>query len=347
MKKHIGVVTIIDVDNYGNRLQNYALCRILEKFGNDVNTAVFLSPVQKKIFIRMYLRFLLMSKRRKEANRNKMFYEFGKETIKYCFINNKKKFDFYICGSDQIWHPGWYGDDLMYANFATNNKRISYAASFGVNEIPDDKKDFVSRSLKEMKCISVREEAGAKIVKELTGRDAEVLVDPTFLLNKSEWQKISKKPEYNTDKKYILTYFLGEMSKESITYIEKLSKDSGYEIINLESKHKNNFWYTTGPAEFIWLIENCELMCTDSFHGSVFSIIMEVPFLVFERKDNLGSMYSRIDTLLKKLNLIDRKFKYQNIEKAFDKNYDHIPSILNKEKKLSILYLKNALLEED
>jgi len=152
-----------------------------------------------------------------------------------------------------------------------------------------------------MKAISMREKAGADLVKKLIGRDIPVVVDPTILLSKEEWQKIEMVPEWYKGEKYILTYFLGNPSP----VIEKIAKKNNWKIYNLMDK-SNLDLYASRVEEFVYLIEHAELVATDSFHACVFSILMNTPFLVVNRKEKgMADMTSRIDTLLE-------LFGYQN-----------------------------------
>lgn len=340
----VGIVTITTLDNYGNRLQNHATKYILNHLLCDSRNITELSRFNLKVLLKGFLYPILNGKKKLEAKRILSFLRFTKNHIGQCYLNKKAviKYNYIICGSDQVWNPAIF-KPFYFAAFAPPEKRIAYAASFGVSEIPEHKKEIYTRYLNEMKAISVREEAGAKIVKELTGRDVPVLVDPTLMLDKEDWQKVSKKPKYKIDDKYILTYFLGEVSDKRNNYIENIAKKNGLQIIRLEGHLPNKYWYGTGPAEFIWLIEHCSLMCTDSFHGSVFSVLMDVPFIVFEREDELKSMSSRIDTLLSTLKLEDRRFDNQNGEEIFKKEYAHIPEILKTEGDKAIHFLKNAM----
>lgn len=341
--KNIGIVTITDMNNYGNRLQNYAINNELLRIGmNPKNYVHCKSDTKLKMFV-----YTAMHKGVNAAKRYIIFNHFDKN-VKNNYVykqemKKESKYNYFICGSDQIWNPEYAGKPFYFAVFAPPEKRIAYAASFGVSEIPEHKKEIYTKYLNEMKAISVREEDGAKIVKELTGRDATVLVDPTLMLDKEEWLKIAKKPKFDVSKKYVLTYFLGEVSGRRKEYIDYVCKQNNLELINLDAKNPNTFWYKTGPAEFLWLIDNASVMLTDSFHGSVFSVLMDTPFLVFDREDNIGEMSSRIDTLLNTLKLQDRRFNNQSGEEIFKKEYAHIPDILKTEREKAIHFLKNAM----
>ena len=344
--KRIGIVTLYGFINYGNRLQNYALNKVLVSNNYSVRN---LCDTNRFDVIKKHIKILLLpvlsGQRKNNIRRLARFMEFQKNMKSECYSDEKNydDYDFFITGSDQVWHPQWAAGDFYFLSFVRPEKRISYSASFGVSIISDDKKDEFRKHLSEMKTISVREESGAEIVKALTGRDVPVLVDPTLLLDKNEWKKISQKPKIEIKGKYILTYFLGEVSEERNAYIQQIADNNNLEIIRLEQYCRTEAWYKTGPAEFLWLIEHCFLMCTDSFHGSVFSILMEVPFLVFDRKDEFGDMSSRIDTLLTKFHLESHKFNNQSETTAFQKNYEHVHEILLVERKKALDYLNKAL----
>ena len=212
-------------------------------------------------------------------------------------------------GSDQVWNPKFDRlSDVDLLSFATPEQRISFSASFGISELPENSKEKAKRELEKFKAISVREDRGKEIVEELTERkDVQVLVDPTMLLTSEEWDKVAKKPEQLKTDKYILNYFLGEISEKRKKEIERIAKENNCEIINILDK--NSPFYQTGPSEFLYLEKNAFLICTDSFHSSVFAILYNRPFVVFDREDSNVKMNSRLDTLLKKFKLENRWYK--------------------------------------
>lgn len=196
--------------------------------------------------------------------------------------------------------------------------------------------------LKNLKNISVREEKGAEIVKNLTSQKAEVCVDPTLLLSANEWDEIIKKPEKMPKGKYIFTYFLGKYSKKRKKYIYDFAKENNLEVVNLGRLQYLKYYYID-PSEFLYLLKNSEIVLTDSFHGSVFSIIYKKPFYIFEREENIKSMNSRIETLLNKFDLKERKIKNYSNKISLDCDYSKIDDILEKEKNKSMEFLKNSL----
>lgn len=312
--KKIGIVTINDI-NYGNRLQAYATQEIFKKIGcmpeNLFNGDKPYSGKRKKLI--HLLKCITFDKNEIQMSKRINNYKLFNKNIKFSrfdIINDNKKdisdyYDFFFVGSDQVWNPIWMGQDIDFLCFTQKEKRNSISASFGVEQIPDNQIQRYKKLLNEFDNISVREEAGARIVKKLTGKDAMVLVDPTLLLTQEEWRKVSSKPyKIQKKKKYILTYFLSPMCEEAKKRLDEIRGEREvYELLNLE----DNIVGTAGPAEFIWLFDNADLILTDSFHACIFSFIFDKPFIVFDRNWDNENMNSRLETLLSKFSL-ERKY---------------------------------------
>ena len=348
--KKIGIVTIIGNNNYGNRLQNYAVQEVLKEINCKPITLKndYYTNQSDKYYLRL-LKHMFERKYSKDKKRKECFEKFnnyidfskGKITAK----GDKENCDYYVVGSDQVWNP-FQGrmKEVDLLSMIDQNKRIAFSASFSVNDIPDDKKEFLSNELRKFKAISVREGQGKKIIDDLNiDKNVEVLLDPTFLLDKEKWHKVSKKPDCEVPKKYILNYFLGELSENRKKEIERIAELNNCKIINILDK--NDKFYSTGPSEFLYLEENAFLICTDSFHSSVFAIIFDKPFIIFDRQQkNVEKMNSRIDTLIDKLELKNRKYNEKEITKEnLEHNYINAYEIIGQEKKKSINFLKSAL----
>lgn len=358
----IGIVTINAGTNYGNRLQNYAVQQILKNMGFDVQTVFYKTKFINKIkmVVKIALgRGSLDSLRRR---RMKKFELFNKRNIKMVFAEKdtlnqlNDGFDCVICGSDQIWNFNFSftvdNAELFFAKFVSPEKRIAFSASIGSENIPKNYARIFAEGINGFREISVREERGRDIIKELTGRDVSVTMDPTMILNKSEWRKIEKKPRFlKKDESYILTYFLGERDEQVVAYTEEVASANGLKVIDLYTefydtqKVRDKFWFTADPSEFIWLISNCELVMTDSFHGCIFSMIMDKPFRCFKRQDSAEDMSSRMDTLFKKFNVSDWCIGdiNEDVEHVFYKDYSDFESTLKKEQDFAYDYLKGAL----
>lgn len=355
--KKVGIVTIVDGYNYGNRLQNYATQEIIKKMGfipitiknkprfnNRFNSITRI----KKIFGQIYEDLF---KDKENTQRKKRFFEFNlninfTSSTKTIYDKNlNKEFSYFIAGSDQIWKPSYERlSEMDLLSFSSPNKRISLSASFGIEKFPENylKLDIVKEELKKFKAISVREDKGKEIIESLIGKkDVFVLVDPTMLLTSDEWDKVSKKPTMLKTKKYILNYFLGNISYERMKEIERVAMENNCEIINILDK--SSPFYECGPSEFLYLEKHAFLICTDSFHSCVFSIIYNRPFINFSREDNRVNMNSRLDTLLSKFNLEDRRFNGKITKELLNHDYTEAYKILENERKKFEDFLKKSL----
>ena len=345
--KKAGIVTLFGEYNFGNRLQNYAVQEVLKRYGLEVETLKYIGlnddvPVIKN------------EKDKKRLENFKKFNElikFSKEILyKECEVAEEieENYDFIIIGSDQIWNFTFdkiFSDKAVGA-FAPKHKRISFSASFGVNYIPQEESEIYEifqKNLPEMKAISVREHAGKEIIEKITGRkDVEVLIDPTMMLEKREWEKVMKKPENLKTDKFIVKSFLGNTSEKIWEELKRIARENECEIIDISDKQSP--YYDVGPAEFLYLEKNAKLVATDSFHSCVFSILFSTPFVVFERKDNeLESMHSRIETLLNKFKMENRIFKEEITKEILDRDYSKAYKILEKERKKVEAFLEKAL----
>ena len=347
--KKIGIITIYDEDNYGNRLQNYAVQQVLKSMNFDVETIKNTNLVDG-------VNFYERQKKNQNKDRLARFLEFNNEYMtntEEIILHNEiddmfhEKYDYFVIGSDQIWNYKFRDkfSDFSFASFAPEEKRISFSASFGIGEVP---KEVHKRydGLNVMKAISVREFAGADIVKEITGREeAVVLLDPTMMLSHNDWDVVAKRPKQLNSDKYILKYFLGNVSEEKEEEIQRFAKENGCDVIDILDKDS---FYATGPSEFVYLIKNAFLVLTDSFHSCVFSIIYDRPFLIFERdEEGMRDMNSRIDTLLTRFNLSGKRFNGKIANENLETDYSNVAEILKAEQKNTIEFLKTALEVEE
>ncbi|MDA3733168.1 polysaccharide pyruvyl transferase family protein [Niameybacter massiliensis] len=376
--KKAAIITLNGYNNYGNRLQNYALQEVINRLGYTTDTIIngthviknhektklgykikefIKKPVSKKIYLVNHMLYLLVNKREiTEMNsiRVSIFKDFTNKYISetsYSIDDNNlpenqiNSYDFFVTGSDQVWNPfDAAAGNVTFLDFAPIEKRIAYAPSFGVSTIPEVYIDHYKTWLSKMNKISVREEQGARIIRDLTGREVQVVLDPTMLLTKDDWLAIAQKAPNKPKEDYILTYFLGEVSKDLKRMIDEISKEKHLKIVNLANLRDKEH-YATGPSEFIDYINSAKLFMTDSFHGCVFSLLLETPLVICERngQKQVESMNSRIDTFVNKFNLEDRKLDKIVKEKIFDNNYKEAKLLLEVERKKSLEYLSEAV----
>lgn len=343
--KKAGILTLFGEYNFGNRLQNYAVQEVLKKYNLEVETIKYLLKDSQNPIINNEI----------EENRLQKFKEFNKnikfaEDILYmdCPTPNNfaEEYDYIVLGSDQIWNYSFKSfSDKAFGSFAPKYKKIALAASFGVDYVPE--KDSIlyntcKKYLEDIKAISVREEAGKNIIKELTGReDVEVLIDPTMMILTEKWESIANKPEKLKSDKFIIKSFLGTVSEEIELELDRVAKENNCDIIDISDK--NSPFFNVGPAEFLYLEKNAFLVATDSFHSCVFSILFNTPFVIFKRQDKVKSMYSRIETLMKKFEMEYRIFDGKITEKVFKSDYSKIEKTLNEEREKADKFLKEAL----
>lgn len=361
----IGIVTLNGYFNYGNRLQNYALQEVLKSINCEkVNTLVYNNDnskvklkfsdiksksILKKIMIYYYINLKEYLNRKTYRNRTEFFINFTKKYInevdfQKCDIQEIESYDYIVAGSDQIWNPHYSKlNSFYFMNFVPRHKRVTYAASFGVSEIPDNLYENYQKHIAEIERLSVREESGQKLIQQLTGKSAKVHLDPTLLLTKAQWNEIAMPSKTKPTNPYVLTYFLGEKPDNIQNEILKFATENNCEIVDLGSI-KDKKAYEAGPSEFIDYIKNCKIMFTDSFHGTVFSIIFEKPFIVYDRI-GINNMFTRISTLLSKLGL-EKRMKVNNDlnEDLLIVDYERCNCIIQNERENSLRYLKDSLI---
>ena len=375
--KKIGIITITDYVNYGNRLQNYASQEVLKSLGFDVETIVNVPKVEIEGGVEFTITriknalklspIVLIDKAIMKAKdklshgkytacqkaKDKSFRVFTKQYINETdFVvseNNIPKdlgeqYDYFAVGSDQIWNPTLRkGSAFDFIQFASQNKRIAFSPSFGVSSIPEKYTDIYKKWISEMAFLSVREQAGADIIKKLTGRESEVLIDPTLMLTKEQWLQIAHPAEKKPKGKYLLTYFIGVVSAKRKKWLKDFATKHQLEIVQMASLEDVER-YDANPGEFIDYIGSAEIVCTDSFHAVIFSTLMQTPFVVFDREGRSAPMSSRIDTLLSKLKFEDRKFSsISTSENIFKIDFSHIPKIVELEQQKMLNYLNRAL----
>ena len=365
-KKKILLVTLQGYFNYGNRLQNYALQEILKDLGYEVHT--LMAEKQLKTFSadkwKFYIKHILTSLGVRhflisysDTLRRKRLFNFTKRNIDNLeFMDNEavweKTWDEYDCavtGSDQVWH-NWHTIDkeleFYYLEFVEKEKRVSYAPSFGFEKFPEEDVERHKKGLLGIPALSCREKEGCDLIRELTGREAEQLLDPTLVLPKEKWEVFEEKPDLPVEEgKYIFVYFLGFITEEYQKEIDRLSEKHGVPVINasdmLNPKH-----YSITPNEFVWLIDHAASVCTDSFHGTVFSLLFEKNAVIFERsQEGADHMFGRISDLVKAMDMEHILYRNGNLNGAdrkcsmTDKNREY----LNSERDKAYQFLKNSI----
>lgn len=367
----VGILTYHNTINYGAALQTYASQRILNQLGADCEIIDYVnshransysipklvsSEISKghlKTAVRMLLGWYLVDSRKKKFN---LFIEKKlKKSSPYRsraeIVANPPVYDRYIVGSDQVWNYEHNGLDTTYfLDFVKDKtKTASYSSSFGLESIALDKQTIYKEGLSAIKWLAVREDAGQKIVNNLTGRESRLVLDPVFLLDIKAWKELSDK-KIPCRKKYILVYTTKGLDFKN--FIESTKYDLSPYIIAKISRSTSiadfispsvAIKYAVTPEEFLSLIENASLVLTSSFHCTALSIIFQKQFISF-LSDNKGKN-TRIESILNQLGLSDRIYSSELRPAEINRpiNYVQVNKRINILKESSIDYLKQVL----
>ena len=360
--KKVGIITSNTsfANNYGAVLQCYALCQQLKKWNFDphvinysyVNQGVAITTTfetdrsllsklsyiaSKDVSMIQKIQYRLMRKNRETMKLH--FIEFCNKNIPFhsrvsvTFAQLEKDppdFDYFITGSDQVWNPVIHGnknDKGCFLQFVPSTaKRISYAPSFGIANYPEELYTTLKEYLLTFDAVSVREREGQEIIQKACGLDAPIVLDPTLMADPDVYSDISacsaKLPE-----KYILCYRFGKMpyATRLIKRASKVLKLPVVELpLSIESYGKGSkLCYDIDPSQFIGAIKSAELVLTDSFHCTIFSIISNTPFYTFLRQidGEKNNMNGRMKGLLEMLHLEKRLITPKSAE-LFDFDLD-------------------------
>ena len=357
-----GIITFHRARNYGSALQAYALNRYLNLGENQADTIDFHTSAQDemyKVFKKMrspkdvLYNLLSLVKYRQLKLKIKRFEDFVSQDISLSteefngeagLTGLNDKYDLFICGSDQIWNPICKDFSKAYLLDFVNDKSkcVSYAASIGMTDIPDEFQKTFSELLKDYKAISVRESRAGEVLGNLLNREVDVVPDPVILFDKAEWLDVAREPEIKG--KYILCYFIGDVPGMR-EFARKMSKKSHLPIVVINKNIRDLFYfnkkyYSAGPREFVSLINNAEYICTDSFHAVMFSLIFQKNFWVFANRKNNNSS-TRIENILSIVGLQERMLfgSADNVAYNTEIDFSGIDSIVSDLREFAKKYL--------
>lgn len=365
----IGIITIHNSPNYGASLQSFALWKYLSNQGYkceiiDLYRSDFYGFIESKKYKQYYkkqrkLKDIIKLALEKILHRklSKQYYSRSMQ-IKFEDFNNQIKmsapyrcvdelyknppiYDIYITGSDQVWNPTQpYCVEPYFLTFVPQGcKRISYASSIGITDIPDDLKSEYKKWLSSYDAISVRENQAKKLLESFTDLHIDLTPDPTVILDADYWKSLATKPQISEP--YILLFTLYH-SLELKNFVSKIEKESNCKVLLLSQHYPKDIYKSfihitdAGPKDFLGYIANAEMIFTDSFHCTIFSIILGAKnFYSYIHSSNKRG--SRITYLLQTFKLDDHLL---NTEKNISYkdlcsrkiNYDEITKILEKEK---------------
>ena len=373
--KTIGIITIHKINNYGSVFQAYALQQVCENLGyraeiidynfpnvqhSDNKYAVVedMLPTEPKWIKLLFAKDLLQQHKgiaqfvAKYQHLSQQMYH-SPEELRVA----PPHYDVYITGSDQLWSPRHCnGDPAFMLHFAPNEAlKISYAASIGAKDIPEELRPIYKELLGRYRHIGVRENSGVEVIDRVVGKQAITVLDPTLLLNRDEWNKIAS-PKRQVKKKYILCYFLN-YSFNAFPYVDDLAEymqqQTGYEIVRvarpphkLKCKH-THYRVGASPEEFLALVRDAEMILTTSFHGTAFAVNYGKPVFTVVQDRNAGD--SRQVSLMSNLGLDAQVLSITESFPSKDRffyNVEQEQSRLEQLRQNSKQYLINALQDE-
>lgn len=385
--KKLGLCVRYDCNNYGSMLQIFATQKIINKFGweyeiirYDKKNVGFLLKNITRLFNPYFMNGKIENlKKRNMLKKHPEIKQKNDERLR-CIENYReryigpyskvykgykslqkgaKNYDAVMVGSDQLWTPAGIQSKFYNLLFVPDDiRKIAFSTSFGVVEIPRNQVKMTTEYLRRIQFLSVRETSGAVIVKDLTKRETVVAADPTLLFSGKEWLSFFKYKEMIA-KPYIFAYFLGN-TKEHRTAVITLAKEFGLEVVTCP--HMDQFveqdlffgdkqLFDIGPVEFLNLIRGAAYVCTDSFHGSIFSILNHKKFVTFNRYSDelLKSKNSRIDSLFEILGLENRHYTTSKTNIVdlmnLEIDYEEVEIRLEKLRKKTFKFLELSLTE--
>ena len=359
----IDIITLHYIWHYGSLLQTYATCKVFEKLGLETEVIDYVRPnaseaeeIKAGVVAKGYEKktvkkaLFIISKKIENKRRKKFSEEFLKKTVsmtrRYSSFDELKMnppiADIYCTGSDQTWNSEYNGGFLpaYFLEFApTGKKRIGYAISIGMDEIPEKELEQTKNAVLKYSAISVREDSAVKLIKKLGYESVQQVLDPTLGLSLEDWKPLIA-PDANNGK-YILIYKLNPNDKLE-EFAEKLAKEKKCKIIRVSYylnhfKNQGKMKYSPSVEEFLSLIYNAESVITDSFHCVAFSLNFNKDFYAFYP----GKYSTRISSILeltgtKHRAVGERDFSYDVI------NYEYVNEVLSKERKRTLDFLKES-----
>lgn len=352
----VGILTYQFADNYGAVLQCFALRKVIQSISEcDAQIINFVPPgFSYQITWKSDYEKVLYNRKRK------MFQDF---LCKYCGIDspviydlkNADNFDCYCVGSDQIWNTKKNYLAYFLPEIPSKYRKISYAASLGW--MPDDARldrAVLEKYLPQFDYISVREEVHVPIVESITGRSCSCVLDPSLLLNASDYNEIVCKEKLRDEAFIFFFWIRNDLTlMRGVEFVNALSRKYDLPIVHsVNSAPQNLFNLDAGDMQFesienfLWYIQNAEIVVTNSYHATNFSIIFQKPFYTFV----VNSMRARIDTLVHKLGIgrrvVEGYLAANDVEMNI--NYQSVMDYLKLEQKKSMDYIQRALgLEEN
>lgn len=371
----IGIVSIHSAHNYGSVLQAYALQESLKKYSDEVDMinyrpnyldcqySIFSIKVYKRYkgiinkILHFVWRLIMIPGRLKKYNKFEKFIKNNMNTTKK-YLNydelckEKLSYDIVFVGSDQIWNTditeGF--DKTFYLGFLDDkSRRASYAASIGRKKLDEKYIELYKEYINKFDNISLREKSSVPILQGVTDKKINVTLDPTLLLSKKEWTLLSNGSKLKlNDEKYIFVYILQD-NKEFVKIVNAISEILNLKVYSMSKKKRfknEKIFPNAGPEDFLKLCNNSQFVITNSFHGTVFSLIFEKNNCIVPHLNTGGRMIDLMDDV----GLSDRvisEYTELNINKILTNiDYYKVNKKLEKYINESLSYIKGAIINE-
>lgn len=369
----VGILTFPNSRSYGAALQMYGLYQTCQNLGYDAEIMNYFNHWMKQerhttngkelsrsvLWVKRNMSNLLHIRMKRH------FKQFENEMVKYPKSATTdiaqlpvlaKRYGAVICGSDQVWNPDITNKDLSYfLNFCgPETVRISFAPSFGVESLPESYANTVRSELEAFDHLSVREETGKNLIREISGLDAKLVIDPTLLLNADQWQKYEKR-QSQAKGEYILYYTI-RSSRTLWKHCLDLARKTNMKILRIGSNMISSQFKKTygveyvcdaGPAEWLYLVRNASYVVTNSFHGTAFSVNFRKNFYV-EFSSFTNSRLSNIVNLLG----LEERVLWEGMEISpsstdYSKTESVLPQLVEESTAFLIEALKDAAMKQE
>lgn len=364
-----GLITFHFAHHYGAQLQAYATMRAIQNLGAECEMIDFRLPHTTRTN-ELFKKYGSVRALAADAHTALHYLDFKTRYDRFnAFVDEQMRlsqkrytsfaqlqsdppaYDVYVAGSDQIWNPFIYEDKQFESSFlldfVQSGRKIAYAPSLGTPTLPPPYDAQFQHYLSSFDALSVREKRGQVLVQETTGRTARLVLDPTLLLTGTQWGELAVAPKYHNP--YILCYFVSDPG-EIAPYAQALSERTGLPIVQLAGARRKipgaaELVFDAGPREFLGLFQHAAYVCTNSFHGAVFSLQFDRPFFTsMSPKERAEPTFSRIYSLLSRLGCADRVIGLDStatVDAPMD--YNAIHQKLNVARADSLAYLSAAI----
>lgn len=364
----VGLQTVHCSKNPGASLQAHALAKKLSDLGGEVEVINYcpiyfldpMDPMKRKTWsVKEKLKAVVIGRAQKK--RYDLFQEFNRKYLprlseRYDTPEDLKKadgrYDVYVCGSDQIWNPeNVHHDTSFFFDYVTKWDAVlaSYAASIGQDSLSDAEQEWLRSGMACFDAVSIREKSGVELARELLkSREIIQSIDPTLLYSGSYWRGLTQKPSKKVPDHYILYYPI-QNTKFSCEMIDKLKAETGLPCVALDgglkkNPHADSQIRAYGPGEFLWLIDHADYVITNSFHGTVLSVLLKKRVVAYRH----SSRNSRLESVLSLLNLTELQISALEEMKQLDwkqiaEKQNRIDELLLEERNNAEAYLKSVL----